>query len=53
MSDGREFHILDPEYDKEFLNSSMFGFGTYNTLSDVDLVVCSDISVVNVNKSFI
>ena len=52
MSDGREFHILDPESDEEFLNSWMFGFVTYDKHSDVDLAVHLDISVVNVNKSF-
>ena len=51
MSDRREFQILDPEYDNEFLKISIFGLGMYNKLSDVDLVVLSDTSVVNMNKS--
>ena len=48
---GIEFQILDPEYESEFLYSSILGFGTYKRLLDVDLSALWCISVVCVNKS--
>ena len=35
--EGIEFHILAPEYAKEFLKISELGFGTYSKSSEVDL----------------
>ena len=44
MFSGIEFQILDPEYEREFLNCSMLGLGKYKRFSVVDLNVLICIS---------